>query len=66
MIITEKRIIRQEWYETEYNKNGWDSHGWYFKDDGKEVANNWVVTEHLQLDKFGNPITGVAEKQNKI
>ena len=25
--IIERRIVSQDWYETETNKNGWDSHG---------------------------------------
>lgn len=32
MKIIERRLVIQEWYETEYSKTGWNSHGWFSKD----------------------------------
>jgi hypothetical protein len=63
MKVTERRIVTQDWYETEANKNGWDSHGWFFFDDGKTMGTAWTVVEHIHLDKFGNPFVGVAERE---
>jgi hypothetical protein len=64
--ITEKRIVRQEWYETETTKTGWDSNGWFFDDDGFAMPENWTISQHIHFDKFGNPILGVAEKEINI
>ena len=64
--ITERRIVIQDWYETDYNKNGWSSDGWYFKDDGHCVGNEWEIVNHLDSDKFYNPILAIAEKETKI
>lgn len=61
--IVEKRIVRQEWYETETTKTGWDSHGWYFEDDGHPMPENWTITQHIHLDKFGNPFLGKLFKK---
>lgn len=66
MLIIEKRIVRQEWYETDYSKSGWDSHGWVFKDDGGVVNAEWNIVEHLHSDKFGNPFMGIVEKETNI
>jgi hypothetical protein len=63
MKVTERRIVTQDWYETEANKNGWDSHGWIFFDDGKTMGTAWTVVEYIHLDKFGNPFVGVAERE---
>jgi len=63
--ITEKRIVRQQWYETETTKTGWDSHGWFF-DDGNKIPENWTIVEHIHLDKFGNPFLGIAEKETRV
>lgn len=64
--ITEKRIVRQEWYETELTKTGWDSFGWIFEDDRQHVPESWTITQHIHLDKFGNPFLGVAEKETSV
>lgn len=67
MQVTERRLVIQDWYETELNKNGWDSNGWEFKDSGgSALYNKWNVVEILQSDKYGNPILGVAEKETEI
>jgi hypothetical protein len=69
MTVTERRVVIQDWYETDYSKTGWESQGgWRFLDDvGSGVEDYaWTVVEHLELDKFGNPILGVAEKQTEI
>lgn len=64
MKITERRIVEQEWYETECTKTGWDSFGWHFKDDGHTMyENEWAIVQHLDFDKFYNPILGVAERE---
>jgi len=60
--VTERRIVTQEWYETEYSKIGWDSHGWVF-DDGRTIGTAWTVVEHIYSDKFGNPFIGIAEHE---
>ena len=65
--MTERRLVVQDWYETELNKNGWDSHGWVFKDDHQGIFTGWNVVEILQSDKFGNhPTLGIAEKEITI
>jgi hypothetical protein len=61
-LITERRIVTQEWWETESSKTGWDSHGWSFA-DGHDVDGDWNVVEHITVDKFGNPWRGIAERQ---
>ena len=60
----ERRVVLQNWFETETTKTGWDSEGWYFKDDGMFVGqlSDWEVVEHISLDKFGNPIVGIVER----
>lgn len=62
MKIIEKRIVKQEWYETEFSKTGWDSHGWHFLDDGSLISIDWTIVQHIQSDKFGNPFLCIAEK----
>jgi hypothetical protein len=62
MKITERRIVRQEWYETDTTKTGWDNHGWTF-DNGGQMDNDWTIVSHIHLDKFGNPFVGVAERE---
>ena len=62
MKVTERRIVRQEWYETETTKTGWYSHGWTF-DNGEQMNNDWTIVSHIHLDKFGNPFVGVAERE---
>lgn len=65
--IIEKRIVIQEWYETDATKTGWDSHGWEFKDDGRTMdETEWTIVNHLELDKFYNPVLGIAEKETEI
>lgn len=65
--ITERRIVKQDWYETQYSKTGWDSHGWIF-DDGTNIESqkDWTVIQHIHSDKFGNPIIGIAEREQEI
>lgn len=67
MKIVERRLVIQDWYETEYTKTGWDNHEWQFKDD-RNVINpqEWVIISHLDSDKFGNPILAIAEKETEI
>lgn len=66
MKITERRIVEQEWHETEFTKTGWDSFGWVFKDDYQGLMNGWTIVEHLHIDKFGNSWLGIAEKETEI
>jgi len=65
MKVLERRIVYQEWYETEYSKTGWDSYNWEF-DSGACVPNSWEIIEHLRTDKHGNPTIGVAEREIEI
>jgi hypothetical protein len=66
MKIIERRIVEQQWFETECTKTGWDSHGWVFKDDYQGITNRWEIVEHLHTDKFGNSWIGIAEKETEI
>lgn len=66
MIITERRLVIQDWYETELNKTGWDSHGWIFRDDYQGLFTGWKIVEILDNDKYGNPVLGLAEKETEI
>ena len=66
MKITERRIVRQEWYETDTTKTGWDSHGWAFNDDGVIMNNDWTIVNHIHSDKHGNPILGIAEREVEV
>jgi hypothetical protein len=59
--ITERRLVRQYWYETEYDKTGWSSHGWFFVESGHSVNPSWDIVDH-KLDKHGNPCIGIAER----
>lgn len=61
MEVTERRVVYQQWYETEYSKTGWDSHGWSF-DDGTSLDSSWIFVESF-FDKFGNPHTGIVERK---
>lgn len=62
MKVTERRVVSQDWYETEMTKTGWDSHGWFFN-DGSYMGTDWTIVNHIQLDKFGNPLKGIAERE---
>lgn len=62
IVVTECRIVTQDWYETETTKTGWDSHGWFF-DDGMIMDDSWTVVEHLHFSKFGNPVKSIAERE---
>lgn len=66
MKVTERRIVEQQWFETEVSKTGWDSHGWVFKDDFQGLLIGWEIVEHLHTDKFGNSWLGIAERETKI
>ncbi len=63
--VTERRIVTQDWYETEFSKTGWASHGWRF-DDGKEMGPGWTIDEQIDIDKFGNPLLAVAEREVNV
>lgn len=65
MKITQKRVVYQDWYETEYSKTGWDSHGWQFYDGG-EFDETWLVVSQFLFDKFGNPRGGISVKETEI
>ena len=65
-IVTETRVVMQEWYETEYTKTGWDSFGWRFSDDGTTMDHNWEIQEHLSMDKHYNPTQAIATREVKI
>jgi len=58
---TERRIVTQDWYETDTTKTGWDSCGWVF-DDGSFMGTDRTLVQHVHLNKFGNPFIGVAER----
>ena len=67
MEATERRVVIQDWYETEYGKTGWDSHGWKFLDDNQDIDGwEWEVVEIVDMDKYGNPLVGISEKQTEI
>ena len=63
--IVERRIVTQDWYESETSKTGWDSYGWRFDDGTSYLGHreNWEIVEHIKSDKFGNPTIGIAEKE---
>jgi hypothetical protein len=63
--VTERRTVWQAWYETDTTKTGWDSDGWYFKDMSRMGA-DWTIVHHQYLDKFGNPIKGIAEREIEV
>lgn len=65
MKVTERRIVRQEWYETDTTKTGWDSYGWTF-DNGEQMDDSWTVVSYLILDKQHNPCVGIAEREIDI
>jgi hypothetical protein len=62
MIVTERRVVLQEWYRTETTKTGWGSHGWSF-DDGCQIGDDWCVFAHIDFDKSGNPLRGIAQRE---
>lgn len=66
MTIIERRIVIQDWYETECTRTGWDTNtGWYFK-EGDFYNSSWEIVEILDSDKYGNPLIGIAEKETEI
>lgn len=64
--IEEILLVRQDWYETETTKTGWDSHGWTFEDTGNSITHGWDVYKILSTDKFGNPTLGIAQKETAL
>lgn len=67
MKVKERRIVVQDWYGTETTKTGWDSNGWFFKDDGHCLdESEWIIKKHLDSDKYSNPILAIAEKKTKV
>ncbi len=66
MKVKERRIVIQDWYETETTKTGWDSNGWFFKDSGCCIDSEWKIKTHLDSDKYSNPILAIAEKKTKV
>lgn len=60
--VTERRIVTQDWYETDTTKTGWDSNGWVFS-GGEQMDSAWTIVQHIHIDKFGNPFTGIAERE---
>lgn len=65
MIVIERRIVFQDWYESEDSKTGWDSWEWRFLDDTENIY-GWSVVEILREDKYSNPTLGIAEKETEI
>ncbi len=62
MDVIERRVVTQDWHETDYSKTGWDSYGWRF-DDGRYASfEGWDIVQIIHLDKFGNPILAIAER----
>jgi len=60
----ETRIVYQDWFLDEDEKTGWIGYGWQFKDDDTFMDETvWNIIEHLDSDKFYNPILAIAEKQ---
>jgi len=69
MKIVERRLVTQEWYETEFSETGWESQGgWRFLDDVDNNPDdfNWNIVQHIETDKFGNPTLAIAEKETKL
>lgn len=65
MKVLERRVVTQQWYDTETNKMGWDSYGWVF-DDGRQMGDDWTIVSHLVFTKNYNPIIGIAEREVDI
>lgn len=67
MKVIERRVVEQQWYETEFSKTGWDNFGWVFKDSGSNAeVSGWEIVDYLRIDKFGNAWLGIAEKETEI
>lgn len=66
MKITERRIVRQEWFETDITKTGWDNDGWWFKDSYLPIGTDWTLITIVHTDKHGNPILGIAEREVEV
>lgn len=66
MEITERRIVEQDWYETELTKSGFDSNGYIFKDTREPMDNSWEIVDILDSDKFYNPLLAIAEKITNV
>ena len=49
-------ILSQTWFETDQNKNGWDTFGWNKPD-------NYELDKVLDTDIFGHPILGMFTKK---
>ena len=64
--VKERRLVYQDWYETELTKTGWDSNtGWYFR-EGDFMTLDWTIVEILDCDKHYNPLLGIAERKIKV
>lgn len=66
MEVTERRIVYQEWFETDETKTGWDSFGWFFRDEGISMNDEWTIINHIRQDKHGRPTLAIAEKTTTI
>ena len=64
MKITERRVVKQDWYEAD-TKTGWITNGWMF-DNCDVMENTWTVVEYIYQDKFGNPFIAVAEREVEV
>jgi hypothetical protein len=62
MKITERKIVRQTWYEPDITRADWKSDGWSF-DNGEKMDNSWTIVSHLTLDKYYNSWVGIAERE---
>jgi hypothetical protein len=62
-IKTQIREVYQEWIEDENEKTGWSGLGWQFKDDDEFMEERkWTIIEHLDSDKYYNPILAIAQR----
>jgi hypothetical protein len=62
-VKTQTKEVYQEWTEDENEKTGWSGSGWIFKDDDEFMEENkWTIIEHLDSDKYYNPILAIAQR----
>lgn len=62
MKTTESVLVVQDWFEDESSKNGYESIGWTFKDTEEIIGDTWNVVSVIDTDKYGHPITGIAQR----
>lgn len=61
MVVIERRIVTQEWYEPIEPEKDWEYTAWEFA-DGDFMDSSWVIVKYIDYDELSHPIMGIAER----